>query len=355
MLQRSLRRLAVAVAAPLAFLCPAAAVPAQTGPCCMPDGTWLTTSPYHCHVSGGVYKVGGETISTPCDPVLGPGVSMSQTAVRRLVRQGVIHTLWTTELSTSAEALWASTDPTVNDMWNLLASGAVIAPQLHVDLRNYDTSSIAANAEAAAADVISRVQTAKAGWDTAHPTLPFYWALRLQNLGQSHRFEEGAASMLATFSNHEDDLPTSVARVPQKDYIAQGGGIASVSGSSFVVHADNRAFFGQFDNQYYTSSPATVTIDGSFSALITGFNPSSWTFTLDAAVPSSAAAFTISRGDATHPNRGLLPCYFFHHGSLEVEEWVTTFCDYITTNAPTLPEPVAVVVGTEDVGEVSID
>lgn len=333
-------------------MCTGPATAQTTGPCCLPDGTWDFVSPRDCHAAGGVFKVAGETLTTPCSP-LEPGISMSQTAVRRLVREGVIHTLWS---DASPIDLYTSTDPDITGMWALLAGGAVIAPQFHVDLRDYSTSSIIANAEAAAADVISRVEAAQTAWDTAHPTLPFYWALRLQNLGQSHRHEKGAASMLATFSNHREDLPdtTNEPRVAQQDFIEQAGSVGSVSGSTFQVHANHQSFFGQFDDDYYTETPSTVTIDGTFSAEITAFDPFTWTFTLDAAVPLSAVAFTISRGDPEHPTRKLLPCYFFYHGAIEVETWVNAFCEYITMNA-SLPDPVAVVLGVEDIGEISID
>ncbi len=145
MLNRPNCRFATIIVASLAPALPVAPAAAQNdGSCCMPDGSWQTLSPYHCHTAGGIFQTGGETLNTPCDP-LGPGIGMSQTAVRRLVREGVVHTLW---ISNPRE--FYEFEPTSN-LWQLMAPppagyGLVVALQIPIDPRQYAGESITASA-----------------------------------------------------------------------------------------------------------------------------------------------------------------------------------------------------------------
>ncbi len=116
-----------------------------TGLCCSPTGTtdcFSLTTPYACNLAGGVFYPAGEACSGSCDPLA--GIGMSRTAARRLVREGVVHTLWVR----NPDQVYGQP---FHDLWDFAGAGTVIAPQIPIDLRHFDYR----NPEAAAQAVMS--------------------------------------------------------------------------------------------------------------------------------------------------------------------------------------------------------
>jgi len=80
-------RCGVALAVSLLVLLAIARPASAQGPafCCLPNGDCESMTPYQCLVLGGIFLPGAEACPEPCDR---SGIGMSQTAARRLAREG---------------------------------------------------------------------------------------------------------------------------------------------------------------------------------------------------------------------------------------------------------------------------
>ncbi len=331
------------------------------GACCVSDGSCTVTTPHACTLLGGVYSDNSPcpTPSTPptlCDP-LAPGIAMSRTAARRLLQEGVIHTLWTTG---DPLALNNSSATPIADLWNLSANGALIAPHIYLDVREDP------DPELAAQKVIDRVTAAKADWDGGaySTTADFRWALRLDAVGQSTAWHMVPPDALPAFTNHEFDVVPGKLWSDRYIYSDQDWGhigamnAVSASATTFTVASSHAAFFAQYDEEYYLEPwPAEVTFDGVPGyKTITGYNQSNQTFTVD-----SPFSVSITENPRFRMKRGhrddYKPCYFFKNGSNDLETWMVAFRTYLVAEwaGTGLPDPVAVIVGTEDIGAVIVD
>jgi len=123
---------------------------------------------------------------------------------------------------------------------------------------------------------------------------------------------------------------------------------------------DHDGFFAQYSEEYYLEPwEATVQVQGETDRIITGYHKvadgDDWivTFTVDPPFSQSHIAGTTFRIKRGHLN-DYKPCYFFKNGSKALEVWMVAFCAYLD-GAIDFPHPVAVIVGTEDVGAVPVD
>jgi len=382
-MQRRQKRLAAvaAVAMPAIGLMAATAHAQYGGACCLPDKTCiLVASPWECSRDGvrGIF-LGFETTCTsnPCADHYVPGVGMSQTAARRLTRQGVIHTLWH---DSDAEEVYAAD----HLMWHMHETyGQIIAPHISIDLARFWRTTPQDSAEAAAAEVIALVGLAKTAWDGREDDPPknFYWALRIDRYGQGfdwtpitdngYAFAQGSIPL---FSNHPGDVIEG--KLSARRYIpSHAGTVGSVTGTyKFKVKEEllggwihSLSFFGQFTEDYYLNDansatwPARIRIGSHDPVDITGYDPAEREFEIDSSFAGTLAmnqGFEIMRHDA-YDNPGLWPCYFFKNGAAELSTWTAHFCAYLgdEENWPddTIIAPVAVVIPTEDIGAVSVD
>lgn len=152
------RRLGVVVAAAAGACAMAADARAQSfavgpGACCLPDQTCTVMSAFDCGEAGGVFA-GFYTLcinSNDC-PQGNLGIGMSRSAAKRLLQEGVIHTLWT---AGDPLLLNNSTATPIENLWNLAANGVLIAPHIYLDVREDP------DPELAAQEVIDRVYAAK--------------------------------------------------------------------------------------------------------------------------------------------------------------------------------------------------
>ena len=380
-MQRRQRRLAaVASAAVAAFGLLAAHAHAQYGgACCLPDKTCiLVDSPWECGRENGIF-LGVETTCTshPCADHYVPGVGMSQTAARRLTRQGVVHTLWH---AGDPAAVYAAD----HLMWYMHeAYGQIIAPHISIDLEKYWRTTPQESAEAAAARVIELVGLAKTAWDGREDDPPknFYWALRIDRYGQGFDWspqtydgENFMQGSIPLFSNHPGDVIEG--KLDARRYIpSHNGTVGDVTGTySFKVKCDTGswidwcAFFSQFSEEYYLEDsnmnawPAKIKIDGYDPVDIVGYNQTTQEFALHSSftgtLTEDVSTFQIWRHDA-YGNPNLWPCYFFKNGAAELSTWTEYFCAYLgdAENWPddTIIEPVAVIIPTEDIGAVTVD
>ncbi|MBX3406703.1 MAG: hypothetical protein KF869_08060 [Phycisphaeraceae bacterium] len=88
-------QMALALAFPLTC-CLSGTVTAQTPAraCCLPDHSCIVTTAYECSQAGGITRsLDGDCNGHPCTTITLGSIGMSQTAARRLVREGVVHTL----------------------------------------------------------------------------------------------------------------------------------------------------------------------------------------------------------------------------------------------------------------------
>lgn len=339
--------------------------------CCLPDETCQVMTAKQCNDNGGVWRF-DEPLCDGADPCPFPyqGVGMSMTAARRLVREKTVHTLWVQDPMATYAAdyvFWGLLDPS--------GSAMVIAPQIVVDLRNYQGTGLADHAANTAAALRQQVATAKAIWDTAahadptdpEETLPFYWAVRFDALGIGFDWSEGPGK-LPSFSNHKCDvLPGKLSR---QRYIDHPGRVVSASGSPATtielsaVYSDNPStFYEQFPLNYFEEPwPATMIIEGEEPQEITGFDPDAGTVTVSPGFSGNIenAEFRIVRTDP-NPHGALFPCYFFKNGAEELETWVVAFCSAMQSEmaGEDWPEnvggPVAVIVGDEDLNLLGVD
>jgi len=190
-----LRRLSAVIAGAAGACTVAAAARGQAlpvaGACCVPNGSCTITTLHACTLLGGVYSESSPcpTPSTPptlCDP-RAPGVAMSRTAAKRLLQESVIHSLWT---AGEPLDLYNSTASPIAEMWGLIDTGAIIAPHIALDVRSYP------DPEVAAQYVIDKVQEAKNAWSIGdYVGKPFYWALRLDAIGQSTDWHVGPGAL----------------------------------------------------------------------------------------------------------------------------------------------------------------
>jgi len=217
---------------------------------------------------------------------------MSQTAARRLAREGVVHTLYADDFM----AVYSSTAASMNSLWALLDQGAVIAPQIAVDLRHYAGVDVEAHvqdllyridtSEPSKEGLVRKLAAAKAAWDTAHPapnTRPFYWALRLEALGASYVNTLGAGSVLPDFANHPlDVLPN---KVSSRHYLSRPG-------SAYARIASNRlaptntvelTYLNQFNPGYFTLPVAAHIKVGDTWYPVTGY--ANGVFEVDGTLP----------------------------------------------------------------------
>jgi len=249
-------RCGVALAVSLLVLLAIARPASAQGPafCCLPNGDCESMTPYQCLVLGGIFHPGSDACAAPCDPLV-RGIGMSQTAVRRLVREGVVHTLYVDD----ALAVYSSTAQSMNDLWALLDQGAVIAPHIAIDPRGFIHTDAEANAQAAAAAVVARVNAAKTAWD-ANPVhqgygqpLPFYWTLRLDGLGASYVGQLGPDSALPDFTNHPLDVLGG--KVSSRDYFGRDSAeYERIDADTFKPTGDELTFLSQFDEEYFLLS-----------------------------------------------------------------------------------------------------
>jgi len=185
------------------------------------------------------------------------------------------------------------------------------------------------------------------------PPKPFAWALRLDGFGAGFDWEVGPGQ-LPVFANHPGDVATG--KLSARHAISRTGNITNPNtvALTFQIPAGaERDFYAQFSepNYYLLPFPATITVGGD-AAEVTGYDALTGTFTLNGTgftgTLTEGAPFTISRTEPGLP--GVLPCYFFENGSNEVEAWVIAFCEALASTArpANLPDPAAVVIGTED-------
>ncbi|MBX3404153.1 MAG: hypothetical protein KF699_12155 [Phycisphaeraceae bacterium] len=288
---------------------------------------------------------------------------MSQTAARRLVREGVIHTL---QISDPLDFYaFEPEDP----FWDLLIPtsengyGTIIALQIPINLTHHLGESIAASAEAAAAALVVRVHEYFDMWDMYHDDLPFHWALRLDALGAGSDWHVGPGK-LPSFSNHEDDVPTG--RLPRQKYFDWGGYVYHANGTTLqILYPDVPTFYTQFPDDHFTEPTsalaATITI-GDETRTITGFDHQTQTITVSSAFPTNVTneQFRINRSDV---GGGLQPCYFFKEGAEDMGEWVQAFCaamqaameDPEVWDSENIGPPVAVTVSDEDLNLSGVD
>lgn len=340
---------------------------APTRACCLPDNSCIVTTAYECTQAGGIWRAQDADCSgPPCTTIRFCSIGMSQTAARRLVREGVVHTLQISD----AEDFY-SFDPN-HPMWQLMAPvsengyGAIIALQIPIDLRNHVGETIEESAQAAAAALVELLHGEngyKAMWDEYHDNLPFHWALRLDGLGAGWDWQIGPGR-LPSFTNHEDDVADD--RLPRQKYFDWGGHVQSANGTTVqIAWNDDLDFYEQFPSDHFTEptsvAAATITV-GQETRTITGFTPSTQTITVDAAFTGSitSLAFRINRGDPG-ANGSLFPCYFFKEGAEDMGEWVQAFCnamrDAMESQSwdPEIGHPVAVTVSDEDLNLSGVD
>ncbi len=369
-MQRRQRRLAAVAAAAMSAL-GLMATPSQAqfaGACCLPDKTCiLVASPWECtrDDTGGIF-LGFETTCTahPCEDHYIPGVGMSQTAARRLTRQGVIHTLWTYK---PIEVYKAD-----HPMWTLHGQyGQIIAPHIWIDARDFPHADPETSAQNAADATLLAAGDALDAWEEAwelremSPPAPFAWSLRIEALGQPFTWSLGEANGdIPAYSNHPLDVIDGRISSRQQIRLITGlvggddpGGYYFEVKNVTINGYNAYDFLGQFTEEFFTEPiPAKMTVGGQ-TVDIVGFNPGTRTFQLDDEFTGPLdqdAPFSIRRNDYEF---GLRPCYFFKNGSAELSTWVEAYCDRLATATwPVgLPPPVAVIVPTEDVGEVTID
>ncbi len=286
---------------------------------------------------------------------------MSRTAAKRLLQESVIHSLWT---AGEPLDLYNSTASPIAEMWGLIDTGAIIAPHIALDVRSYP------DPEVAAQYVIDKVQEAKNAWSIGdYVGKPFYWALRLDAIGQSTDWHVGPGA-LPPFTNHEDDVvPGKLSSQPyiysdnDWGHLGPMNAVAANADTFTVVTTgeyDHDGFFAQYSEEYYLEPwEATVQVQGETDRIITGYHKvadgDDWivTFTVDPPFSQSHIAGTTFRIKRGHLN-DYKPCYFFKNGSKALEVWMVAFCAYLD-GAIDFPHPVAVIVGTEDVGAVPVD
>lgn len=337
-----------------------------TGACCSPSGVCTVSTPYDCAQSGGVfagYSIPCE-VSLECDP-MHPGVGMSQIAARRLLRQGVVHTL---HVGNSLPVYQAD-----HPMWDLLAQGVIIAPEIYLNVleagQHDPEMTLEESAEFCAALMLTRAEEAMDAFATAHPGKPFYWTLHLAGLGAGWTWQVAEDSQLPIFTHHEDDVVDD--KLKRREYVRQAGLIGEVheNGDQFQAWPQGSGspweLFGQFSEDYFLEPwPVTFKILGeNRSAQVTAYDRVNRIFTLSEPILTEAdeygsppVYFELFRNDMNYS--GLLPCYFFKHGAEEMGNWVQAFCAYMADeeNWPEgLPEPSAVIVTDEDIGEASVD
>ncbi len=334
---------------------------AVSGACCVANGSCTVTTLQACTLLGGVYSDNAPCPTPPslCDP-RAPGIAMSRTAARRLLQEGVVHSLWT-----AGEALdiYNSTASPIAEMWGLLDTGAIIAPHIALDVRDHP------DPELAAQYVIDKVQHAKSEWSTGeYDGKPFYWALRLDALGQSTDWHMGPG-VLPAFTNHQADVvPGKLSSQRFINSFTDWGHLGrmnavSATDDTFTVAltGDSDGFFAQYSEEYYLQPwAATVMVESEPDMVITGYHAEpagggNWTvtFTVDPPFSQAHGADTVFRVKRGH-NNDYRPCYFFKNGSKDVETWMLAFCAYLDEGID-FPDPVAVIVGTEDIGEVPVD
>lgn len=333
--------------------------------CCLPNGCCALTTAYECNKAGGTFR-SLDACDIPCTTIRYGSIGMSQTAARRLVREGVVHTLQI------QNALDFYALDSANPIWDLMiptsqnGSGAVVAVQLPIAVRDHVGETIAESAQAAAAGLVLAVYELKANWDMYHENdgIPFYWSLRLDALGVGSDWNVGPGR-LPSFTNHKDDVVGG--RLSRQRYIDWAGKVVSANGTTLQI-ADNQVqgFYTQFPSDYFTEPfQATITIDG-VTRNITGFNPGAETITVSGAFPGDVTNedFTTARVEVDEYGNqvGLYPCYFFKNGAADMEAWVTAFCDAwrearpgIVSADPEIGDPVAVTVSDEDLNLGGID
>ncbi len=378
MRQHRMAALIVAALAPLTWI-PQHALAQKAKRCCLPNGTCSVLTAFDCGQAGGVYDDNyGACDPTSCIGKHHPGVGMSRAAARRMLREGVVHTVWWYPACGHENDLF--TQPETNGLWQLTGShGLIFAPQIRIDLRwngrspeacrgaNWDLSNFQTHAASVAADLAAQVASAKAAFDLAHSNdgAVFNWSVRFEALGTANDWQVGPG-VLPCFTNHAEDVATG--KLPKRRYIAQGGRIAATgtdpgtgAPTIDIVDADYQsAFFQQFPADYYTApSNATINIGADETPqtrTIVGYDPVNNRLTLDVAFSGNVVNswFGISRSEPS-PSGNVWPCYFFKEGAEEVEEWVIAFKNAMAAEmaAQSWPagvgDPVAVIVADEDI------
>ncbi len=236
--------------------------------CCLPNEVCHVLTAFACSRAGGVYQKDFDTCDpTSCAGQYHPGVGMSRTAARRILREGVVHTVWWYPAVGHENDLY--TLPETDPLWSLTAtSGLVFAPQIRIDLRwdRYNRSGFQEHAASVAADLAAQVASAKQAFDEEHATdgAVFNWAVRFEALGTSNDWEIGWG-ILPCFANNAADV--AAGKMSRRRHIAQGGfitwaGIDPVTGEALIDIADANyqyPFYQQFPADYYTA-PFNATI-----------------------------------------------------------------------------------------------
>ncbi|MBX3406956.1 MAG: hypothetical protein KF869_09345, partial [Phycisphaeraceae bacterium] len=374
------KKLELAAALALQLLVCVTAAKAQfTGACCFPvSQTCAIMSPYDCVKQGGDF-LGLETTcptTDACDRKQHFGVGMSQIAARRLLREGVVHTIHAGD----HEPVYASE----HAMWNLVNYGVVIAPEIQVNIlkiaQDDPGMSLVESAELAAEATMQIADDARVAFAAVHPGKPFHWSLHLVGLGAGWRWELAENSNLPNFRHHPLDVLDG--NLSRTEYISQWGRVGEVleGNDQFKVleQSDDQApwnWLARFSSSYYTSPwNATFKIqdrDGSNNiiaereARVIGFDDEERIFTLDDDILTSAdnpagsvfKTFTITRtSEETHWRWH--PCWFFKNGADEMEEWMIAYTAKVYElqfYRPFLPPPAAVFISDEDIGEANID
>lgn len=202
-------------------------------------------------------------------------------------------------------------------------------------------------------------------------TAEFRWALRLDAVGQSTAWHMVPPGALPAFTNHELDVVPGKLWSDRYMYSDENWGHlgrmldVSAEDDTFTVASSHAAFFAQYSEEYYLEPwPAEILFEDGEYRTITGYhaeqdNEGNWivTFTVDPpfsqAIEYPNTTFQVKRGHRADYN----PCYFFKNGSNDLEGWMKAFCNYLQAEwgGTGLPDPVAVIIGTEDVGAVSVD
>ncbi|MBX3406857.1 MAG: hypothetical protein KF869_08850, partial [Phycisphaeraceae bacterium] len=340
-----------------------------TGACCFPvSQTCTILSPYDCVKQGGDF-LGLETTcptTNACDRLQHFGIGLSQVAARRLIREGVVHTL---HVGNSLPVYQAD-----HPIWDLLNYGVIIAPEINVNViqAGFEDPEMTRSESAhfIAAEVLAKAAQAMSVFNTAHPGKLFFWTMHVSGLGAGWTWQVAEDSQLPIFTHHKDDIVAD--KLALREYISLPGIVGTIHNASEFTAASPWGLLGQFSEDYFREPwPAMVTITDhdelgvqigeARSAAITEFDRDYRRFTLASAIVTPETGthqskFSISRTDQNH--NGLLPCWFFKHGAAEMEDWIIEFCSYMSShyNWPEgLPPPSAVIISDEDIGEASID